>query len=74
MSPKEKYGDEFFCGAHVLKKADRSEHPFHDTLVYSWNLMRRHCSSRRFLDAAGEKDVFEGKPNQQAADNNGTAL
>ena len=30
MSPKEKYGDEFFYEAHVLKKADGSEHPIHD--------------------------------------------
>ena len=53
MSPKEKYGDEFFYDAHVLKKADGSEHPFHDigvcivprddeasTLAYAWDVMR----------------------------------
>lgn len=53
MSPKEKYGDEFFYDAHVLKMADRSEHPFHDigvcivprddeasTLAYAWSVMR----------------------------------
>lgn len=53
MSPKEKYGDEFFYEARVFKKADGSEHPYHEigvcivprddevsTLAYSWDLMR----------------------------------
>jgi len=67
MSPKEKYGTEFFQEAHVLKKADGSEHPFHDigvcitprddeasTLAYAWEIMREL--------ARWTCDHFKGRP------------
>jgi len=65
MSPKEKYGEEFFYESHVLKKADGSEHPFHDigvcilprsdeagTLAYAWDVLRELAdwTSNHFVD------------------------